>query len=70
VSKRYALLDAQWERIKDLLADRAVSQQDHDDADAALKQVDAEIASAAGLPIQCSFKSAYVFPSGSLVFIA
>lgn len=36
---------ARAERVKDLLADRAVSQQDHDDADAALKQVDAEIAS-------------------------
>ncbi|MDR3221684.1 MAG: efflux RND transporter periplasmic adaptor subunit [Candidatus Accumulibacter sp.] len=33
------------DRVKALLIDRAVSQQDHDDADAALKQVDAEIAS-------------------------
>ncbi|GHU25652.1 MexX family efflux pump subunit [Betaproteobacteria bacterium] len=33
------------ERAKALLAERAVSQQDYDDADAAIKQVDAEIAS-------------------------
>jgi membrane fusion protein (multidrug efflux system) len=36
---------ARAERVKALLADRAVSQQDFDDAEAALKQVDAEIAS-------------------------
>ncbi|MDR3300030.1 MAG: efflux RND transporter periplasmic adaptor subunit [Candidatus Accumulibacter sp.] len=36
---------ARANRVKALLIDRAVSQQDHDDADAALKQVDAEIAS-------------------------
>ena len=38
-------IQARAERVKALLADRAVSQQDFDDADAALKQVDAEIAS-------------------------
>jgi membrane fusion protein (multidrug efflux system) len=38
-------IQARAERIKALLADRAVSQQDFDDAEAALKQVDAEIAS-------------------------
>jgi membrane fusion protein (multidrug efflux system) len=43
-ASRYAI-KARAERVKALLADRAVSQQDHDDADAALKQVDAEIAS-------------------------
>lgn len=31
------------ERYRDLLADKAVSQQDHDDADAALKQAEADI---------------------------
>jgi membrane fusion protein (multidrug efflux system) len=36
---------ARADRAKALLADKAVSQQDYDDADAALKQVDAEIAS-------------------------
>ncbi|MDR2450828.1 MAG: efflux RND transporter periplasmic adaptor subunit, partial [Candidatus Accumulibacter sp.] len=43
-ASRYSI-KARAERVKALLADRAVSQQDHDDADAALKQVDAEIAS-------------------------
>ena len=43
-ASRYSL-KARAERVQALLADRAVSQQDHDDADAALKQVDAEIAS-------------------------
>jgi membrane fusion protein (multidrug efflux system) len=43
-ASRYSL-KARADRVKALLADRAVSQQDHDDADAALKQVDAEIAS-------------------------
>ncbi|MDR1709563.1 MAG: efflux RND transporter periplasmic adaptor subunit [Candidatus Accumulibacter sp.] len=38
-------INARAARVKALLADKAVSQQDHDDADAALKQVDAEIAS-------------------------
>ncbi|MDR2112065.1 MAG: efflux RND transporter periplasmic adaptor subunit [Candidatus Accumulibacter sp.] len=38
-------IKARAERAKALLADRAVSQQDYDDADAALKQVAAEIAS-------------------------
>ena len=38
-------IKAKAERVKDLLVDKAVSQQDYDDADAALKQVDAEIAS-------------------------
>ena len=36
---------ARAERFKDLLADKAVSQQDYDDASGALKQVEAEIAS-------------------------
>jgi membrane fusion protein (multidrug efflux system) len=38
-------IKARAARVKALLADKAVSQQDNDDADAALKQVDAEIAS-------------------------
>jgi membrane fusion protein (multidrug efflux system) len=38
-------IKARAERVASLLADRAVSQQDHDDAEAALKQADAEIAS-------------------------
>ena len=38
-------LKAKAERVKELLTDQAVSQQDYDDADAALKQVDADIAS-------------------------
>ena len=43
-ASRYSL-KARAERVKDLLADKAVSQQDHDDAEAALKQAEAEIAS-------------------------
>ncbi|MDR2787295.1 MAG: efflux RND transporter periplasmic adaptor subunit [Candidatus Accumulibacter sp.] len=43
-ASRYPIM-ARAERVRTLLADRAVSQQDYDDADAALKQVDAEIAS-------------------------
>lgn len=38
-------IKAKAERVKELLTDQAVSQQDYDDADAALKQVDADIAS-------------------------
>ncbi|MDR3299115.1 MAG: efflux RND transporter periplasmic adaptor subunit [Candidatus Accumulibacter sp.] len=43
-ASKYAT-QARADRAKALLADKAVSQQDFDDADAALKQVDAEIAS-------------------------
>jgi membrane fusion protein (multidrug efflux system) len=43
-ASRYSI-KARAERVQALLADRAVSRQDHDDAEAALKQVDAEIAS-------------------------
>ncbi|GHU18356.1 MexX family efflux pump subunit [Betaproteobacteria bacterium] len=38
-------LKSRADRVKELLKDKAVSQQDYDDAEAALKQVDAEIAS-------------------------
>ncbi|MDR0577940.1 MAG: efflux RND transporter periplasmic adaptor subunit [Candidatus Accumulibacter sp.] len=43
-ASRYSI-KARADRVRTLLDDKAVSQQDHDDAEAALKQVDADIAS-------------------------